>query len=161
MCAGKIQFAEQNGSFVLKFVGDVRLTLCTVLDAAIDQIFDTARFAAIIIDLSEAESLDSTTLGLLAKLSIKSRQKTGLLPTLATTNPDITRLLNSMGFDQVFNIVSHPVVTSENLRDLPPQDENEEKVKEKVLEAHRILMSLNESNRNEFRDLVSALEQPY
>lgn len=31
MSTGKIQFAEQNGSFVLKFVGEVRLTLCSAL----------------------------------------------------------------------------------------------------------------------------------
>jgi hypothetical protein len=31
-------------------------------------------------------------------------------------------------------------------------------VRSKVLEAHRILMGLNESNREAFHDLVSALE---
>jgi hypothetical protein len=32
-------------------------------------------------------------------------------------------------------------------------------VRGKVLEAHRILMGLNESNREAFSDLVSALER--
>ena len=36
MSTGKIQFAEQEGSFVLKFVGEVRLTLCSALDATIE-----------------------------------------------------------------------------------------------------------------------------
>ena len=31
MSTGKIQFAEQSGTFVLKFVGEVRLTLCSAL----------------------------------------------------------------------------------------------------------------------------------
>ncbi|VTM10106.1 anti-anti-sigma factor [Pseudomonas aeruginosa] len=96
MSTGKIQFAEQNGSFVLKFVGEVRLTLCSALDSTIEKIFAALNFSAIIIDLTETQSIDSTTLGLLAKLSILSRQKIGLLPTLVTTNPDITRLLQSM-----------------------------------------------------------------
>jgi hypothetical protein len=61
-----------------------------------------------VIDLTETRSIDSTTLGLLAKLSILSRQKVGLLPTVVTTHEDITRLLQSMGFDQVFNIVDRP-----------------------------------------------------
>ncbi|VFT17223.1 anti-anti-sigma factor [Pseudomonas aeruginosa] len=87
MSTGKIQFAEQNGSFVLKFVGEVRLTLCSALDSTIEKIFAALNFSAIIIDLTETQSIDSTTLGLLAKLSILSRQKIGLLPTLVTTNP--------------------------------------------------------------------------
>ncbi len=64
-----------------------------------------------------------------------------------------------MGFDQVFNIVDQPQITPESLRDLPCQDVSEEEVRHRVLEAHRILMSLNDSNRQAFRDLVEALER--
>lgn len=103
--------------------------------------------------------IDSTTLGLLAKLSILSRQKVGLLPTVVTTNPDISRLLQSMGFDQVFNIVDRPIPCPECLTDLPSQDQNEDVVRSKVLEAHKILMGLNDSNREAFHDLVNALER--
>lgn len=159
MSNGKIQFAEQNGIFVLKFVGEVRLTLCSALDATIEKIFASANFTSIVIDLIETRSIDSTTLGLLAKLSILSRQKVGLLPTLVTDQADITRLLHSMGFDQVFNIVDQSTVTPDNLADLPSQDISEPEVKAHVLEAHRILMSLNESNREAFHDLVLALER--
>lgn len=159
MSNGKIQFAEQEGTFVLKFVGEIRLTLCSVLDSTIEQIFSATNFSSIVIDLIETRSIDSTTLGLLAKLSILSRQKVGLLPTLVTSNADITRLLHSMGFDQVFNIVDQPQVSLESLQDLPCQDVSEEQVRSKVLEAHRILMGLNESNRQAFRDLVEALER--
>lgn len=159
MSTGKIQFAEQSGTFILKFVGEVRLTLCSALDATIEKIFAALNFTAIIIDLTEAQSVDSTTLGLMAKLSILSRQKVGLLPTVVTTNPDITRVLQSMGFDQVFNIVDTPVPCPDCLADLPSQDQSEEVVKAKVLEAHKILMGLNESNREAFHDLVSALER--
>ncbi len=151
MSTGRIQFAEQDGTFVLKFVGEVRLTLCSALDATIERIFTALNFSTIVIDLTETESIDSTTLGLLAKLSILSRQKVGLLPTVVTTNPDIS--------DQVVNIVDRPIPCPECLSDLPSQDQNEEVVRSKVLEAHRILMGLNESNREAFHDLVSALER--
>jgi sigma-B regulation protein RsbU (phosphoserine phosphatase) len=159
MSTGRIQFAEQDGTFVLKFVGEVRLTLCSALDATIERIFTALNFSAIVIDLTETRSIDSTTLGLLAKLSILSRQKVGLLPTVVTTHEDITRLLQSMGFDQVFNIVDRPIPCPECLTDLPSQDQSEEVVRLKVLEAHKILMGLNESNREAFHDLVNALER--
>ncbi|MBL4835778.1 MAG: STAS domain-containing protein [Pseudomonas sp.] len=158
MTTGKIQFAEAEGTFVLKFIGDVRLTLCAALDAYIEKIFSVLTFNAIIIDLTETDGIDSTSLGLLAKLSILSRQKVGFLPTLVSTQDDMNRLLQSMGFDQVFNIVSQLTPTATELEDLPGQELSEELVKDKVLEAHRILMNLNEHNREAFRDLVSALE---
>lgn len=156
---GKIQFAECEGTFILKFVGEVRLTLCSALDSTIERIFSAANFVTIAIDLTETSSIDSTTLGLLAKLSILCRQKAGLLPTVVTCCDDINRLLHSMGFDQVFNIVDRPLASPDALHDLPSQDQSEAVVKARVLEAHRILMGLNESNREAFQDLVSALER--
>ena len=158
MSDGKIQFAEYNETFVLKCVGDVRLTFCSALNETIEKILKTNSFKSIVIDLTEVISIDSTTLGLLAKLSILSKRKFGMLPTLASTNPDVSRVLDSMGFNQVFNVVHTPAPCPECLDDLPEQDQTEAVVKERVLEAHHILMSLNESNRDAFRDLVSALE---
>ena len=158
MSAGRIQFAEQDGTFVLKFVGEVRLTLCSDLDDTIERTFTSLNFSDIVVDLTETRSIDSTTLGLLAKLSIISRQKIGILPTVVTTQEDITRLLQSMGFDQVFNLVDSPIPCTGFLTELPLQDRTEEMVRVKVLEAHRVLMGLNESNREAFHDLVRALE---
>ena len=158
MSDGKIQCAEYNDTFVLKCVGDVRLTFCSALNEKIEKILKEHWLKSIVIDLTEVISIDSTTLGLLAKLSILSKRKFGMLPTLASTNPDVSRVLDSMGFNQVFNLVHTPAPCPECLDDLPEQDQSEAVVKERVLEAHQILMSLNESNRDEFRDLVSALK---
>ena len=108
MSDGKIQFAEYNETFVLKCVGDVRLTFCSALNETIEKILKTNSFKSIVIDLTEVISIDSTTLGLLAKLSILSKRKFGMLPTLASTNPDVSRVLDSMGFNQVFNLVHTP-----------------------------------------------------
>ena len=161
MSDGKIQFAEYNETFVLKCVGDVRLPFCSALNETIEKILKTNSFKSIVIDLTEVISIDSTTLGLLAKLSILSKRKFGMLPTLASTNPDVSRVLDSMGFNQVFNVVHTPAPCPECLDDLPEQDQSEAVVKERVLEAHQILMSLNQSNRDAFRDLVSALENTH
>ena len=161
MSDGKIQFAEYNETFVYMCVGDERLTFCSALYETIEKILKSNSFKSIVIDLTEVISIDSTTLGLLAKLSILSKRKFGMLPTLASTNPDVSRVLDSMGFNQVFNVVHTPAPCPECLDDLPEQDQSEAVVKERVLEAHQILMSLNQSNRDAFRDLVSALENTH
>lgn len=154
---GRIQMAEQGGVYVLRFIGDVRLNLCSSLDDSIDAIFRSSNYASVVIDLTSAENLDSTTLGILAKLSLRARAAGCLLPTVIITSPDIRRLLESMGFEQLFNIVDSPVPCPECLHDLPIQAVSEDEVKRRVLEAHRILMSLNEHNRQAFRDLVNSL----
>lgn len=158
MQPGRILVAEEGGAFVIKLVGDVRLTLCTTLDEFFDEMLAVKGFASVVVDLADASNIDSTTLGLLAKLAIKARQRFQYVPLILSTNPDITRVLESMGFDRVFRIREVPLRNDEDLGELPVLPDSEEGVRQHVLEAHRVLMGLNENNRARFRELVSLLE---
>jgi anti-anti-sigma factor len=158
MQPGRILVAGQDGAFVIKLVGDVRLTLCTTLDEFFDEMLSVANFASIVVDLSDASNVDSTTLGLLAKLAIKAKARFQFVPLILSTNPDITRVLESMGFDRVFRIREEPLLNDEDLGELPALPCSEDAVKARVLEAHRTLMGLSDSNHAKFRELVSLLE---
>ncbi len=161
MQSGRILVAQHEGTFVIKLVGDVRLTLCTTIDEFFIRMFATPGFVGVVIDLSEAEGIDSTSLGLLAKLANQSKELYQLVPMIISPNPNITRLLNSMGFGRVFAIHTSNTVTihtANKLGELPVVCADEECVRAKIIEAHRVLMDMNEKNRNEFSDLVATLE---
>lgn len=155
---GKIQYAEQDAIFILKLTGEVRLTLCAALDTAINKLFVDNKFKEVILDLKDIISLDSTTLGLLAKLSILAKESTQSIPVLETNNQDIIRLLSSMGISDAFKLIENSQTQWQNLKDLMPNACSEAFVKEKVLEAHKILMNINDENKAAFKDLVTTLE---
>jgi len=154
----KILQAECSGVYVLKLVGEVRLNFCSTIDASIEAITQDPEFASLVVDLSETKLIDSTTLGLLAKLAVRAKQKSHFLPSIISTNPDITRILTTMGLDTVFLILKEPASNNRELVELSPRDMNEREMRENVLCAHRVLMDLNEHNREQFKDLVTALE---
>ncbi|MBD3647378.1 MAG: STAS domain-containing protein [Pseudomonadales bacterium] len=158
MVMGRILFAEQDGVNVLKFTGDVRVTLGPTIGAFLNSLKECKEMKSIIIDLTETEGIDSTSLGLLAKISLQTQESFHTVPTIVSTNEDITRILMSMGFDKVFVIIKEPLATDAPLGELPVQVANETALREQVLEAHKVLMGLNEYNRNAFQDLVVALE---
>lgn len=158
MQAGKILVAEHAGAFVVKLVGDVRLTLCTTIDEFFENMFSSPQFISVVVDLTEAEGVDSTTLGLLAKLAVQAKQRYQLMPVILSTNRDITRLLKSMGFSRVFDIREEPLINDQMLGELPVARDTEAGMRDKVIEAHRVLMGLSEKNRVEFSELVSTLE---
>jgi len=158
MKAGQILVADHNGVYVIKMVGDVRLTLCISFDQFIDAMFKSESFTSVLFDLSEAEAIDSTTLGLMAKISILGQERRGIMPVILASNPSIQRILQTMGFGDIFTIVDKldpPVLAGQPLNCI---NCNEQEVKEKVLEAHKILMGLNASNADTFRNLVNMLE---
>ena len=160
MTAGKIQFAENEGTYVLKFLGEIRLTLCSSMESFLDNMFNDPDFSSVIIDLSETSTIDSTSLGILAKLSIQAKKRFNLVPILISTQDDITRVLLSMGFDSVFVLVREfDELIELPMNDLPCESNTEPATQERVLNAHKVLMSLNEDNRKAFSKLVEQLEK--
>ncbi len=156
---GKILFAKQNDVHVLKFVGDVRVTLGPTLSNFLNDIGRHDNLKSIVIDLTETTNIDSTSLGLLAKISLCSQDTVDAQPTLVSTNEDINRILSSMGFEKVFVIVDQEMSDGLELGELPTHIVSEETLREQVLEAHKVLMSLNAKNYASFCDLVEALER--
>lgn len=158
MLKGRIIVADHDGTHVIKFIGDVRLTLCPALDQYLDNIFNSQYFKTILIDLTDTQGIDSTTLGMLAKMSIRMKKKMGFVPTLVSINNNITRVILSMGFDKVFVLVEHLDDQTEPKQELAQGNFSDLTVQQKVLEAHRTLMSLNKKNHQEFKSLVDVLE---
>jgi anti-anti-sigma factor len=155
--SGNISVGTYEGTYVLKFNGDIRVGLCGALDVFCERMLNAADFRSVIVDLADTIAIDSTALGCLARLSLSVQKVRDKIPTLICRSQDVRRVLLNMGFDDVFAIVADGAVQSVDLVDLPEVDEGE--TRERVIEAHKVLMSLNENNRETFQSLVDALEQ--
>jgi anti-anti-sigma factor len=158
MRPGQILVADHAGVYIIKMTGDVRLTLCISFDQFIDTMLAAPNFSSVLFDLSEAEAVDSTTLGLMAKISLLAQEKRNITPVILATNASIKRILDTMGFADIFKIVNKLDVDIEPEKQLTAVECGEQEVKEKVLEAHKILMGLNEQNHETFKNLVNMLE---
>ena len=91
MDEGKILVADHQGAFVIKLIGDVRVTLCVAFDDYVEKMLMASNFHSVVIDLTEAVGIDSTTLGMLAKVSIRASQPYGYRPVIVSTNPSCSR----------------------------------------------------------------------
>jgi len=158
MQPGQILVAKQGTTQVIKLVGDVRLTLCVSFDNFIEQTFSNGTLCCVIFDLTAATAVDSTTLGLMAKIAIRSKDRCDIIPVVFSTNPSVNRLLEVMGFDDIFEIIHEKHEFSKPCRHITLTDIDEASAKERVIEAHEILMQLNDSNKEAFKDLVTTLE---
>ena len=174
MSVGKIFISDQSDTYLLKFVGDVRLTLSPSLSRYLDTLFENSRVKQVIVDMLEAEGADSTTLGLIAKLGLHCRKHYSINVQLFCHNPSILRTLECMGFDEIIDIFSQsPEINGElrtfnALRETSKEASEEvleetadtkiDKLREQVLESHKVLRQLNPENSVEFSDLIKALE---
>ncbi|MDQ7728310.1 STAS domain-containing protein [Halomonas sp. SpR8] len=159
---GRIKAAFDSGVFVLKLCGDVRLTLCATLDTQAQRLAETPGLRAVLIDLREATNVDSTALGFLAKVAMAVKGRLEQPPTIIVDNDDVRKMLDVMGFARFFTLMEAPLqqatTLNEDLEELPEVPADEEGLRDRILEAHRILMHMNEHNREQFQPLVEMLE---
>ncbi len=155
---GSIFSARLESIEYIKFVGVIRYTQCTGLETYIEELFDSPSFTDIVIDLDEADMLDSTALGLLARISIEYKKISDTKPVVFLENGELAHILKRVCFDQVFNIVAQ----SKNKNDvsfveLVSISKNEEEVLDYVLDAHKYLAKISDKNQHYFTDISQAI----
>jgi anti-anti-sigma factor len=160
MSTGRIEYAVLQGTHVFKLVGEVRAMTCSTLDHLLDKITQDQTLTGALVDLTDTTFVDSTTLGVLAKLGLHLRTQRNIQPIMLSTNPDITTLTNSMGLGQVFVMLNCKTASACTFA-LPEEQPEAHAMLETVLEAHQTLMNLNDHNKAMFQPLVRQLEHEH
>jgi hypothetical protein len=112
-----------------------------------------------IIDLRELEAIDSTGMGLLARLG-RTTLEHGRRAVLVCSTEDVMLCLRSAAFDKLFIIEENwPFDEEAPLREVPLEttDLEPDIMGRFILEAHQDLASLSEANQQTFGGVVSAL----
>ena len=112
-----------------------------------------------IVDLIEAEYLDSTNLGLLAKLLSISSLRSGSPPILISPHKNINEIFKNVGFFKLFTIVDSWKNTYTDFKELPQGTYTKENLGEIMLQAHEDLSQLNEENKIQFENVLTFLNK--
>jgi anti-anti-sigma factor len=159
MPSGHIIHAEMDGFHVLRYFGRVSYTSAPGIKRFVDHIISQGKVSGLIFDLTEAEHLDSTNFGLMARVAERLRSSGGPRSVIVSTKEDIDCVLRSMGFDQIFDIVRDvPKESAISEEEVHTETPSPEQLRQTMVEAHRTLMRLSDAGRVQFRDVVACLE---
>ncbi|MBV1908570.1 MAG: hypothetical protein KUG78_04570 [Kangiellaceae bacterium] len=155
---GSILSARVDSVEYIRFVGVIRYSQCAGLEAHIDSVFSNPDFTEVAIDLEQAEMLDSTALGLLARISIEFKSISQQKPVIFLQNGELGHILKRVCFDQVFSIIAKPAKGEEiDFVELASVSQNEDQILQSVVSAHKSLSEISESNESFFTDITDAL----
>ena len=156
---GTVLHASRDNIHVLRFIGDIRYTLSPSIDHFLDSIFAGPEPAGFVIDLTKTDSIDSTNLGLLARIAKRMRALDARRVTLVSDRADINSVLISMALDEVFDIVQDTGLVTGEEQEVPQENTDREALARTLIDAHRDLMDLSEQNREMFKDVIATLEK--
>lgn len=157
--SGRILVANAAGTLVIRLEGDIRYSVSTSFRDFLNASFTDPAIGDILIDLTGALNIDSTNLGLLAKVADYSRRHRHHPSVIVSDNKDINELLANVGFDRVFTLVPAFELPPTRLEELRPEPANRDQLAVLLLETHQALMGLNDENKAMFSDLVDALRE--
>ncbi len=161
MNRGRYYFAEKEGITYIKMVGNLKYDTSSGFDRFVEGLLERG-FTHAVIDLSEASYIDSTNLGLIAKIANRSRSCQDVHVSIISPNEDINEILRSVRFDKIFNIVTDTSKLEEQgLEEILDERQGEKEHLEMLIKAHKTLMNTHKENRPEFKDVVELLEQEY
>jgi anti-anti-sigma factor len=159
MSEAHVLYATANGTGFVKLVGELRYPSAPTLAAFLDRLFRRGGLTQVVVDLTEATSIDSTHLGLVAKVANYALEHLERPAILVTDHEDITEILRSVGFDRVFTLFDQGVPPPGELEEVPQMPSDDRALAATLLDAHRTLIGLNEDNRQRFKDVVELLER--
>ena len=159
MDENKILYSEHDGVHFLRFRGEILHSLAPALDAFLKHLAGTTTAHSYLLDLTEASSVDSTMLGLLARIAKMAKEHGAPPPTLVCPDEDIVDLLVGIGFDEVFSLVASDGAPLSGGQEIAQAETDDRVLTETMLAAHQELIALKEENRLLFEDVISLLQR--
>jgi anti-anti-sigma factor len=159
MTLGHVTHAARNGVHVLRYFGSVNYTLAPGLQRFLESIIHDGTLCGLVFDLTAAESLDSTNLGLMARANEEVRGAGVAQSVIISNNEDIDDVLRSMGFEQSFEVVHSGIEAEAEAEPVPSEPPGAGELQRTMLDAHRALVRLSEAGRLEFEPVVECLER--
>ncbi len=147
---------------VLVLEGPVRYTAAQALRAFVDGPLAHADVDTVVVDLRRATFIDSTGMGLVARVGKSTLERHGRRAVLVCQDNDVAVALRAATFDLLCAMVEEPPYDAQPALEevsLPQADAAEGQALGRViLEAHRDLSVLSEHNRDEYARVIAALE---
>lgn len=158
MAHDSILFAENNGVCFIKFIGSIQYTISSGFDKLVAKIISSSTISEAIFDVTEATHIDSTNLGLMARIAGSLIEKYARKPVIICINPDINTIFLSMGFEHAFMIVKKLEIMPKELFELPTEAQDRADQLQMLTKAHRTLMNMNDKNHDTFKTIVELFE---
>jgi anti-anti-sigma factor len=153
-------YGHLDQSLVLVLKGQVHYMMARALRSFLDTMIERKDSDTTIIDLRELEAIDSTGMGLLARLG-RTTLSYGRRSVIVCATRDVMTCLRSASFDTLFIMVDEwPLEEEVALSEVPLDNKDvlPDVIGKLILEAHRDLADMSDDNRQTFGGVVRALE---
>jgi anti-anti-sigma factor len=157
MNKGKILFSLKSNVCFVKLIGELRYNLSQGFDSLVRRELKNNQTTHFILDLKEAEYLDSTNLGIIGMIAAGLKNKSAEKPVIVGPHKDILTIFRSMSFDTLFEISDTWKSEKLNYQDTSTIDSKKRDPREMILESHKTLAGMSKHNKEKFDPVIETI----
>jgi anti-anti-sigma regulatory factor len=162
MANGSVYYALDRHQHFIKMVGSLRFDMSAPLAVAIEKLNSLSGEEDLSLDLTETQYIDSTIIGMLAQLGVYFYKNTKRKPVIHFEQTDVKTLLETIGLEKIFDFSSKEIMNLElEYKTINAAPENKHKMKNRVLDVHRMLLNIDDKNLKEYGAVVKQLQSTY
>ena len=154
-----ILFAEQDNTWFIRLVGEIRYPVGLEIRSLTSRLYTQKHIQHVVIDLNQTMYIDSTNLGLLARLGQTLLKLRSNKLTMLSSRHDINVFLDSMGFTHVAIIIHNTKHLVAEFKDMPEIPISDKERLNTLIDAHQSLIDMDQHNKPKFKDLVALLKK--
>jgi len=155
---GEIRYAFENGVWFIKCLGAICHPVGPALNKLIEQAIIHSESNKFVVDLTEAVIIDSTCLGILARIATCSNKASNIKPIILTGKGNIAKALLVVRFDLLFNLIhdlDNKTVATKIASNVALE---QDAMLALLLDAHKRLCAIDAETHLVFKDVVETLE---
>ena len=150
-----VSIAQSSGNYKIKVSGRASFE-CSPPLRNLAKSFDTEKLLSISIDLAKCESMDSTFMGVLAMLGLRGIKKKASIE-ITNANAFNYNLLEGLGLCKLFSFRDDIVEDTHDFESTAGKNADEKN--DTVLEAHEVLMEVDDDNVAKFEKVVAFVKE--
>ncbi len=150
-----VSIAQNSGTYKIRVIGRATFE-CSAPVRNLAKNLDRDGFECISIDLKGCTGMDSTFMGVLAMLGLRAMKQKATMEVL-NANDDSRDLLDGLGLSKLFTFRDEAEATTPDYQSVCGQLQEEKS--NTVLEAHEVLMEVDEANIPKFEKVVELVRK--
>ncbi|ERP39317.1 STAS domain-containing protein [Chitinivibrio alkaliphilus] len=155
-------FLDKTGC-VIKLSGAIKYaTVAPSFEQFIDELSTKTEVNNIVIDMRDCTYIDSTDLGLLARIALyQINKKDSPQPVIVyKQGSDIQKILEDIGFSRVFKMVNTLEVSTENFTTVENTGvQNELNMAKLMIDSHEKLLEIDPENEKKFSTVIRLMKE--
>ena len=159
MTIARYRYKKVDNKYIIKLSGDLKYKWSSGFNNFIREIFAKKDFDEIIIDITDTDYIDSTNIGLLAKIARFSLKHFSHKLPIIVDNTDVKELLLDMGFDKICKFIKEPREYGKDYETIENHQDTKKDLGKMILNAHKTLSEIDEKNKEQFKDVVNLFEK--